>query len=108
MFAVLRKRNFTLLWLGQIVSMCGDGFLFIAVPYYVYQLTGLILQTGITVVAETLPRVLLSSLAGVFVDRWNRRWTMLIADLLRAAVLLLMLLVHSADLLWLIYIALAA
>jgi MFS family permease len=108
MFAVLRKRNFTLLWLGQIVSMCGDGFLFIAVPYYVYQLTGSILQTGITVVAETLPRVLLSSLAGVFVDRWNRRWTMLIADLLRAAVLLLMLLVHSADLLWLIYIALAA
>ncbi len=56
-------------------------------------------------VAETLPRVLLSSLAGVFVDRWNRRWTMLIADLLRAAVLLLMLLVHSADLLWLIYSA---
>ncbi|MBO0778813.1 MAG: MFS transporter [Ktedonobacteraceae bacterium] len=108
MFAVLRKRNFTLLWLGQVVSLCGDGFLYIAVPYYVYQLTGSVLQTGITVIVETLPRVLLSSLAGVFVDRWNRRWTMLIADLLRAAVLLLMLLVHSADLLWLIYVALAA
>lgn len=108
MFEVLRKRNFALLWLGQLVSMCGDGFLFIAVPYYVYQLTGSVLQTGITVIVETLPRVLLSSLAGVFADRWNRRWTMLTADLLRAVVLLLMLLVHSADRLWLIYIALAA
>jgi MFS family permease len=107
MFAVLRKRNFTLLWLGQVVSLCGDGFLIIAVPYYVYQLTGSVLQTGITVIVQTLPRVLLSSLAGVFVDRWNRRWTMTIADLLRAVVLLLMLLVHSADLLWLIYVALA-
>jgi MFS family permease len=108
MFAVLRKRNFSLLWLGQVVSMCGDSFLIIAVPYYVYLLTGSVLQTGITVIVETLPRVLLSSLAGVFVDRWNRRWTMMIADLLRAVVLLLMLLVHSANLLWLIYVALAA
>ncbi|MBV9229363.1 MAG: MFS transporter, partial [Chloroflexi bacterium] len=108
MFAVLKKRNFTLLWLGQIVSLCGDGFLIIAVPYYVYQLTGSVLQTGITVIVQTLPRVLLSSLAGVFVDRWNRRWTMMIADLLRAAVLLLMLLVYSVDSLWLIYVALAA
>lgn len=108
MFAVLKKRNFSLLWLGQIVSMCGDGFLIIALPYYVYQLTGSVLQTGITVIVETLPAVLLSSLAGVFVDRWNRRWTMMIADLLRTAVLLLMLLVHSTDLLWLIYIAIAA
>jgi MFS family permease len=108
MFAVLKKRNFALLWLGQVVSMCGDAFLIIAVPYYVYLLTGSVLQTGITVIVETLPRVLLSSLAGVFVDRWNRRWTMLIADLLRAAVLLLMLLVHSTDRLWLIYVALAA
>lgn len=108
MFAVLRKRNFALLWLGQSVSMCGDAFLIIAVPYYVYQLTGSVLQTGIAVIVETLPRVLLSSLAGVFVDRWNRRWTMLTADLLRAVVLLLMLLVHSVSLLWLIYVALAA
>lgn len=66
------------------------------------------MQTGITVIVETLPHVLLSSLAGVFVDRWNRRWTMLTADLLRAIVLLLMLLVHNADRLWLIYVALAA
>jgi MFS family permease len=108
MFAALKKRNFALLWLGQLVSLCGDALLIIAVPYFVYQLTGSVLQTGIAVVVQTLPAVLLSSFAGVFVDRWNRRVTMLTADLLRAAVLLLMVLVQSADLLWVLYVAIAA
>src|ERR1700730_14458979 len=96
MFAALKKRNFALLWLGQLVSLCGDALLIIAVPYFVYQLTGSVLQTGLAVVVQALPAVLLRSFAGVFVDR------------LRAAVLLLMLLVHSADLLWVLYVTLAA
>jgi len=104
MFSVLRRRNFALLWSGQFVSLCGDWLLIVALPFYVYQLTGLILQTGIILTAELLPRIVLGSLAGVFVDRWDRRWTMLISDLLRAGVLLLLLLVHSRDLLWLIYV----
>lgn len=108
MFTALKKRNFALLWLGQLVSLCGDALLIIAVPYFVYQLTGSVLQTGLAVVVQTLPAVLLSSFAGVFVDRWNRRVTMLTADLLRAVVLLLMVLVHSADMLWVLYVAIAA
>ena len=95
MFAVLRKRNFALLWLGQIVSLAGDYMLIVALPYYVFGLTGSILQTGTMFVVETVPRILLGSFAGVFVDRWDRRWTMIISDLSRAAVLLLLLLVHS-------------
>lgn len=104
MFSVLRRRNFALLWSGQFVSLCGDWLLIVALPFYVYQLTGSILQTGIILTAELLPRIVLGSLAGVFVDRWDRRWTMLISDLLRAGVLLLLLLVHSRDWLWLIYV----
>jgi MFS family permease len=104
MFSVLRRRNFALLWIGQFVSLCGDWLLIVALPFYVYQLTGSILQTGIMLTAELLPRIVLGSLAGVFVDRWDRRWTMLISDLLRAGVLLLLLLVHSRDLLWLVYV----
>ncbi len=104
MFAVLRKRNFALLWLGQIVSLAGDYMLIVALPYYVFQLTGSILQTGTMFVVETVPRILLGSFAGVFVDRWDRRWTMIVSDLSRAAVLLLLLLVHSQNLLWLVYI----
>ena len=77
--------------------------LIIALPFYVYQLTGSLLQTGLMYIVETLPRILLGSLAGVFVDRWDRRWTMIVADLGRAAVLML-LLVHAPADLWLIYV----
>lgn len=103
MLAVLRGRNFTLLWLGQLVSQVGDMVLMVALPFYIYQLTGSLLQTGLMYIVETLPRMLLGSLAGVFVDRWDRRWTMIISDFGRAAVLLLLLATHSPASLWLVY-----
>lgn len=104
MFVVLRSRNFFLLWLGQLVSLAGDWVLVVALPFFVFQLTGSILQTGLMFIIENIPRVVLGSFAGVFVDRWNRRWTMIASDLLRAVLLLLLLLVHSSSLLWLIYV----
>lgn len=104
MFAVLRKRNYALLWVGQIVSLSGDWLLMLALPFYIYQMTGSVLQTGVMYMVEMLPRILLGSVAGVFVDRWDRRWTMVVSDLARALVLLMILLVHTQDLLWLIYV----
>jgi hypothetical protein len=62
---VLRQRNFGLLWLGQLISTAGDWVLFIALPFYVFSLTGSALATGVMFIVETLPRVLLGSVAGV-------------------------------------------
>src|SRR5690242_9125477 len=104
MFAVLRQRNFALLWLGQFISMTGDWVLFITLPFYVYQLTGSALATGGMFIMQSLPRILFGSLAGVFVDRWNRRWTMIASDFSRAAILLLLLLIHTSSLLWIVYV----
>ena len=64
MLAVLRRRNFAMLWLGQLVSQIGDMVLIIALPFYVYQLTGSLLQTGLMYIVETLPRILLGSPSG--------------------------------------------
>src|SRR5262249_22849680 len=105
MLATLRNRNFALLWLGGLVSFAGDWVMFIALPVYVYDLTGSALATGGMFMAQTAPRLLLGSIAGVFVDRWDRRWTMIVANMLCAAVLLLLLLVRSAADLWLLYVA---
>jgi predicted MFS family arabinose efflux permease len=104
MFAVLRQRNFALLWLGQLISMMGDWVLLVALPFYVYQRTGSSLATGAMFVLETLPRLFLGSVAGVFVDRWDRKQTMITTDLARALILLPLLLVHTRDLLWLVYV----
>ena len=98
MFAALRNRNFALLWVGQLVSLVGDHTFGVALAFYVLQLTGSVLQTGLTFIIETLPAIFLGSLAGVFVDRWDRRWTMIISNLLQAGVLLFLLFVRSPQL----------
>lgn len=104
MFHVLRNRNFALLWSGQLVSSIGDWVWIVALPFYIYELTGSALATGAMFMIETLPRLLLGSVAGVFVDRLDRRWTMIISDTLRAVLLLLLLLVKTGGQVWIIYV----
>ena len=104
MIATLRQRNFALLWLGGLISNTGDWLLVIGLPVYVYLLTGSALDTSITLITAYVPNLLIGSVAGVFVDRWDRRWTMLISNLLLALGLLPMLAVHSKDTLWIVYI----
>jgi MFS family permease len=103
MLALLRQRNFALLWSGGLVSQTGDWLLHIGLPVYIYLTTGSALTTSITLIAAFLPNILLSSVAGVFVDRWDRRRTMLLCNLLLALGLLPLLLVHGKDMLWLLY-----
>lgn len=105
MFTVLRNRDFALLWIGGFISNCGDWVLQGALPFYVYARTGSALATGLAFITGTLPWVILSSLAGVLVDRWDRKRTMIIADISRGLLLLLLLLVvYVHSLFWLVYI----
>lgn len=104
MITLLRQRNFGLLWFAGLISMIGDWVLFIALPIYTYNLTQSSLATGIMFMAGTLPRILFGSVAGVFVDRWDRQRTMVIADLSRAVLLLLLLFVRSAEWIWIVYV----
>src|SRR5215213_8979992 len=106
--ATLRSRDFALLWTAGLISVAGDFALLIALPLHAYALTGSAVATGGVFAASLLPQVLLGSVAGVFVDRWDRKRTMVAADLLRAALLLPLLAVGSPDLLWLLYLVRAA
>jgi MFS family permease len=104
MLATLRQRDFLLAWLGGLISMIGNWVLIIALPIYVYQLTGSTLATSGMFVAEIVPALLLGSVAGVFVDRWDRKRTMVVANLALAVTLLPLLAVRSADLIWVAYL----
>lgn len=105
MLTVLRQRNFALLWTGGFISALGDTVLLVALPFYIYQRTGSALATGTMFIVETVPRIMLGSVAGVFVDRWDRRKTMVVCDLSRAALLLMLLPVVSLPgLLWIVYL----
>jgi MFS family permease len=85
---LLRNRDFALLWLAAFISFVGDAALSIALPLHVYRQTDSTLSTAIVLAAGLLPRVLFGSVAGTFVDRWDRKQTMVIADLTRAGLLL--------------------
>jgi len=69
----------------------------------VYVLTGSTLASGGLLLASFLPAVLLGSLAGVFVDRWNQRTTMIVTNVLNALVLIPLIAVHDASTIWIVY-----
>ncbi len=92
MFGLLRVRDFGRLWLAGLISIAGDLALFIALPLHIYRLTDSTLATAAVLAASYLPQILFGSIAGVFVDQWNRKWTMVASDSLRALLLLPLLL----------------
>ena len=100
---LLLRRDFALLWWSGLVSMTGSWMLAIALPIHVYQLTGSAIATSGALIAATAPRLLLGSVAGTFVDRWDRRTTMVVGNALLAAGLVPLWLVGSADLVWIVY-----
>ncbi|MGQ0607993.1 MAG: MFS transporter [Chloroflexota bacterium] len=84
---LVRNRNFSLLWVGQLISLLGDRIHIIALGALVAG-RGSELELGLTFAATAVPSVVLGPLAGVLVDRWDRRRTMIACDLVRAALVL--------------------
>jgi len=81
----LQRRDFALLTAGSLVSLLGDGFFSVALAWQVYEISNLPTALSIVGVAWTLPLVVFLLLGGVFSDRYDRRWLMVGADLVRAA-----------------------
>jgi len=82
------NRNFYLLWAGQFISQLGDRLAMVALPWLVYQKTGSAFSTGVVLALYTLPYVLFGAFAGVVIDRFNKRRLMIVADLVRAGLVL--------------------
>jgi predicted MFS family arabinose efflux permease len=92
---------------ANVISQTGDWMLHIGVAFYVYDLTGSTLASAGTMFATFLPSILLSSFAGVFVDRWNRKITMVSTDLLMVFGLAPLLLVDRPRDVWIVYVVTA-
>jgi len=102
---VLRNTRFRQLWLGQVISAIGDYFYFLAVPILINKLTGSTAAIGLAMILGfALPQLLFGLPAGVLVDRWDRRRVMIVADLVRAALVLGGLLVRDAQTIWILYV----
>src|SRR3954464_12933839 len=107
-WAVLRRnRNFRLLFIGQTISQLGDWFNAVAVFALLLDLTGSATAVAWMMIVQYLPVAIVGPLAGVVVDRVNRRRLMISADLVRGILILGLLLVRRGDQVWIAYVVMA-
>jgi MFS family permease len=103
-------RNFRLLWIGETVSVFGDQFYLVALPWLALQLTGSGLALGSVLMTAAIPRAALMLAGGAATDRFTSRTVMLISNVLRCGIVtLLMVLVYTHVVrLWHLYVIAAA
>jgi MFS family permease len=73
-------RTFFVIWSGQLVSTIGSGLTGFALGVWIYQETGSVTLFAMNMLAFAIPNLLVSPIAGVVVDRWDRRWVMILSD----------------------------
>jgi DHA3 family macrolide efflux protein-like MFS transporter len=96
MFEIFRKRNFSLMWLAQLVSTIGSSLTNLAAAILVFRLTGSALNVGLVLIVSALPTLFVGLFAGVFVDRFDHKRILLASDLLRGVLVLLIPLAFNA------------
>jgi len=97
---------FTIVWFGQVVSLVGTAMSGFALTLWAYRTTGLATALSMVAFFSFAPMIVMSPIAGVLVDRWNRKWTMALSDMASAigtfAILLLFVTGHLQ--LWHLYV----
>ncbi len=99
--AVFRNRAFSLLWSGQLVSTIGTALSSLAASILVFNLTNSALSVGLMLMATAAPSLVVGLVAGVFVDRFDRRRIMIVSDVLRAILALLIPVLVQYNIIWL-------
>ena len=102
------NRNYRLLWIGQIVSQLGDWFNSVAIYALLLELTGNATSVALMIIVQFLPMAVIGPVAGVVVDRVNRRRLMIGTDILRGILILVLLIVRRADQVWIVYLVMGA
>lgn len=99
-------KGFIVVWIGQIVSVLASGMTQFALTLWVYEQTESAMALAGMQVAFITPFLLMSPLAGVWVDRYNRKLMMMVSDLVAAIGTVLMLVLYSMGVLqiWHLYL----
>jgi predicted MFS family arabinose efflux permease len=85
----LQHPRFVVLWLSEALSLIGDRLIMVALITLVYDRTHSAGAVGLLLMLKAIPALVLGSVAGVFVDRWDRKWIMVVSNLLQGVFVLL-------------------
>lgn len=94
---LLKARDFSLLFWGQMTSQIGDSLNRVALLWFVYQLTGSAMKMVMIGLLQTIPPLVLSPLIGVWLDRVNKKTVMVWVDIARTVLVLLIPLLYAFD-----------
>jgi CRP-like cAMP-binding protein/predicted MFS family arabinose efflux permease len=84
-FSVFRKRGFVYLWSAQLISTIGDALTSLAAGIIVFRETDSVLNVGIMLMVSAAPTLIFGLIAGVFVDRYDRKTIMIVTVIIQAA-----------------------
>jgi MFS transporter, DHA3 family, macrolide efflux protein len=101
--------TFVFVWFGELISVIGSSLTNFALGVWVYQTTGSATQFALIALFSSVPGILVSPFAGVLIDRWDRRYVMILSDVGAGVCTLIMALLLAAGQLqvWHIYILVA-
>lgn len=99
---LLKRHDFAMIWLAGLLAYIGNGMFFIALPIWVYQEYGSATLVGTASLMAIIPSVALGSVAGIFVDRWDRTRVMLVVTLLRVGLFMVLAFAAQVEWFWLI------
>ena len=100
---------FTVIWLGQVLSLIGTALFSFAIGIWLYQQTGKATTITTMIFFSNIPRIVLSPFAGALVDRWNRKLTMMLSDLASGliTIIILILILGGSLQIWQLYVLMA-
>ena len=107
-YAVLRNGRFVRLWTAQLVSTIGDALTSLAAGIIVFERTHSVLNVGLMLMATAVPTLIFGLIAGVVVDRFDRKKIMVASDLIRAGMVATIPFLVSVDIIWLYVIVMAS
>lgn len=90
-------RAFTVVWIGQVLSLLGSNMTGFALTIWAYQITGEATALALVGFFSFAPGILMSPIAGALVDRWNRKVVMIISDVAAGVSTIVVLLLYLTD-----------
>jgi len=100
-FAIFRNRNFSLMWSAQLISTIGSALTSLAASILIYRLTGSALSVGLMLMATAAPSLIVGLVAGVYVDRADRKRILILADVIRGILVVLIPTLVEVNIAWL-------